>query len=186
MQSLRQYLSGEMLERRFGGPVTCWDDYLRLFHGVSGEKAIGEASVGYLWSKTAPGNIAAAIPQARIIMILRNPVERAFSQYQQAIGAGLVRHSFREHIRRNREHQGNGFCVHYPFPELGIHGEQVKRYATVFPPENVRIHLYEDYRDEPAVVIRDLLRFLEVDETFRPDTSCRYLQAQLNPSFALG
>src|SRR5262245_1508584 len=53
-----------------GWVVSEWDDYLRLFRQVAGETAIGEASAAYLWSATAARNIAAAAPDARIIMIL--------------------------------------------------------------------------------------------------------------------
>jgi len=177
MQSVRQYLSGNMQERRFGGPVTSWEDYLKLFREVSGQKAIGEASVAYLWSESAPRNIAAAIPQAKIVMMLRNPVERAWSQYRQAITMGLVQHSFREHIRRNREHEGGCLCIYNPFLELGLYGEQVQRYAALFPADRIRVYWYEDYRDSATKVFRDLLRFLEVDENFQPDVSRRYLEA---------
>ncbi len=51
--SLQLYLRGPMQERKFGGIVSHWSDYLKLFENVNGEKAIGEASVCYLWSKTA-------------------------------------------------------------------------------------------------------------------------------------
>jgi hypothetical protein len=75
LRELQEYLQGPMREKRFGGLVSQWDDYLRLFQSVETEKAIGEASVCYLWSKTAAANIRSRIPGAKIIMILRNPAE---------------------------------------------------------------------------------------------------------------
>src|SRR5262245_6815872 len=56
-----------------------WDDYLRLFQSVDGQRAIGESSAAYLWSESAPDNIAARVPDAKIVVILRNPAERAYS-----------------------------------------------------------------------------------------------------------
>src|ERR1700751_3282597 len=91
--ALRNYLDGPMREKRFGGIVTCWEDYLRLFRQAQAEKGIGEASVCYLWSKTAARNIAAQIPDARILMILRDPAERAFSQYLPLLTNGYSRMS---------------------------------------------------------------------------------------------
>ena len=79
MHTLQEYLRSPMGEKRFGGILQEWEDYLRLFQNVNGEKAIGEASVCYLWSRTAAANIFCRIPGAKIIMILRDPVERAFS-----------------------------------------------------------------------------------------------------------
>src|SRR5688500_19702619 len=55
--------------------------YTTLFRSRRHEKVVGEASAAYLWSETAAGNIASRIPEAKIIMILRDPSERAFSQY---------------------------------------------------------------------------------------------------------
>lgn len=73
----RSYLDGPMTERFPSGPVSDNGDYLRLFRRAGGHMAIGEASPSYLWSKTAPSNIAERCPQARILMVLRNPIERA-------------------------------------------------------------------------------------------------------------
>ncbi len=53
LRELREYLRGPMPKKSFGGLVSQWDDYLKLFQSAKTEKAIGEASVCYLWSKTA-------------------------------------------------------------------------------------------------------------------------------------
>ena len=72
---------GGSVQSRFQGFVAEWEGYLRLFARVTNETAIGEASVFYLWSKTAAQGIAERVPHARILLILRDPAERAFSQY---------------------------------------------------------------------------------------------------------
>src|SRR5689334_5600329 len=96
-QRLPQVLGGT---KPFGWLVSEWDDYLNLFDKVEGHTAVGEASAAYLWSATAARNIFSRRPDARIVMILRNPVERAFSQYLHQLSVGLIHCSFREHIRR--------------------------------------------------------------------------------------
>src|SRR5438105_3219492 len=97
---LREVLTDGKPLRPSGWLISEWDDYLRLFQEVRDEKAIGEATVSYLWSRTAAGNIAACLPDAKIIMLLRDPAERAFSQYLHQMGTGLMRCTFREHIER--------------------------------------------------------------------------------------
>jgi hypothetical protein len=77
-ENVRKYLAGPMTEKRFGGPVVDWESYLRLFQNAREGQAIGEASASYLWSASAAGNISARIPGARIVMILRDPAERAY------------------------------------------------------------------------------------------------------------
>jgi hypothetical protein len=177
--SLRKYLSGPMREKRFGGLVSNSSDYLKLFQNVSGEKAIGEASVCYLWSKTAAQNIASATPSAKIIMVLRNPVDRAFSQYKQAVACGLVGRSFREHIRISLNSKSDKFEVLNPFLEYGLYYEQVKRYTDLFRAQNLRIYLYDDYRNAPENTLADSFEFLEVDPEFSPDMSERHLDTRV-------
>src|SRR5690349_7816414 len=69
-EAVREFLSGPMREKRFGGIVTTWDDYVRLFANAAKESALGEASVCYLWSPTAAAGIAERMPGAKIIVML--------------------------------------------------------------------------------------------------------------------
>ena len=177
-KSLQQYLRGPMQEKRFGGIISSRSNYLKLFQNVNGEKAIGEASVCYLWSKTAAQNIASTVPHAKIIMILRDPVERAFSQYKQAVASGLEGRSFRNLVDTNLNFKSDKFDLLHPFLEFGLYHEQVKRYMELFPAENLRIYLYEDFRQASAETLSDIFRFLEVDPQFVPDTSERHLRSQ--------
>jgi hypothetical protein len=178
-KSLQEYLRGPMQEKRFGGIISSWSDYLKLFQNVNGEKAIGEASVCYLWSTTAAQNIASTVPHAKIIMILRDPVERAFSQYKQAVASGLEGRSFRDLVDTNLHRKSDKFDLLYPFLEFGLYHEQVKRYMELFSRENLRIYLYEDFRRASAETLSDIFRFLEVDPQFAPDTSERHLRSQV-------
>src|SRR5258708_35381840 len=128
IRELQEYLHGPMRGKRFGGLVSQWDDYLRLFQGAKGEKAIGEASVCYLWSKTAAANIRARIPGAKIIMILRNPADVAFSLYLQSVTGGRFRGSFGKLLQDSRLCNKEKFSLLYPLLELGLYYEQVKRF----------------------------------------------------------
>jgi hypothetical protein len=179
-QALQQYLAGSLAEKRFGGMISEWTDYLKLFQNGTGAKAIGEASVCYLWSQTAAKNIASKIPNAKIIMILRDPAERAFSQYLHTVADGLVRISFREQIELSIENNGK-FSVLHPLLEFGLYHDQVKRYLELFPRENLRIYLYET--DHKRILL-DLLKFLNLDPSFVPDTSERHLEKKLPRSIA--
>jgi len=178
-ESLQQYLRGSMREKRFGGLISNWSDYLKLFQNANGEKAIGEASVCYLWSRTAARNIASTIGNAKIIMVLRNPVDRAFSQYKQAVASGLVGWSFREQVRRSLNRTTDKLDLLNPFLEYGLYHDQVERFMKLFPAENLRIYLYEEYRRAPAETMADAFRFLEIDAQFSPDMSEKHLQTRM-------
>ena len=177
-RGLREFLSGPMREKRFGGIVTDWQDYLRLFANATGEPALGEASVCYLWSPTAPEGIAARIPDARILVMLRDPAERAFSQYLQGLGNGAIRWSFREHIQRNLRHRSSQFSVHYPFLEFGLYSEQLSRYLKQFG-RNVWVGFHENFKNRPLEVYQDICRFLGLSQEFSPNTGRRHLTAQV-------
>ena len=175
-QRLSKYLDGPMAGEDPGGIVSNWEDYLKLFKNVVGEKAIGESSVCYLWSPTAAANIRSQIPEAKIIIILRDPAERAFSQYMQYAANGLVRRSFREQIERSARNTRREFSPLYPFLEYGQFYAQVKAYLDLFPRPNVRIYLYEEAWSDPARFLMSIFDFLGVDPAFKIDVSSRSRQ----------
>ena len=177
-RGLREFLSGPMREKRFGGIVANWEDYLRLFASANNESALGEASVAYLWSPTAPERIARRIPDAKILVMLRDPAERAFSQYLHGLGSGVIHWSFREHIQRNRRHRSGRICVHYPFLEYGLYSEQLGRYLERFG-RNVWVGFHEDFKNRPVEVYQNICRFLGVADEFSPSMDHRHLEAQV-------
>jgi hypothetical protein len=174
MLALRHYLDSGANEKRFGGLVTSWEDYLRLYRTVTDELAIGEASACYLWSETAPANIAARVPDARIIINLRNPIDRAYSQYLQMVTTGVTGRSFRQQIEANLRCGVQQFGADWPLLEFGLYHDQVQRYLQRFPRTRVHISLYEDLVRAPQMLMRDLFAFLEVDPAFTADLSSRH------------
>ena len=184
-QNLVKYLEGPMSGPSPGGIVTERDDYLKLFKNVGTEKAIGEASVCYLWSATAPAHIHAEIPQAKIVLILRDPAERAFSQYLQYAVSGLLTHSFRRHVELCLRNEAPTLGLVRPFLEYGLYYEQVKRYLDLFSSNNVRIYIHETAWQNPASLLRDLFGFLGVDFSVKVDTSKRALERRAPKSMLI-
>lgn len=84
--------------------IRTWDEYLKLFSNASVEKCIGEASCGYLYycELVAP-SIKRISPEAKIIIVLRNPVERAFSAYCYLFREGRETLSFEEALKIEEE-----------------------------------------------------------------------------------
>jgi Sulfotransferase family len=173
-EDVLQYLHGGMDHKRFGGIIRDWQDYLLLFANATSQRAIGEASVNYLWSRTAAAAIAARIPQARIVIVLRSPAERAFSQYLHCVTGGVVTGSFRDYVRASLRSQSEQLGVYKPFLEMGFYAEQMQRYLEYFPREQLGIWIYEETRRRPQEFLREVLHFLEVDSSFVPDMTNRY------------
>ena len=184
MAAMRTYLAGPKPVKRFGAVGLQWEDYLGLFRNASGSKAAGEASALYLWSMSAARNISERIPGAKLIFILRNPAERAFSQYRQSAKKSRPRASFIETCKQAMESSDGKFRAFRPFLELGLYTEALKRYLNVFPRENLHIAFYEDYQRDAMGMIARILRFLEVNDDFKPDMTKRYLVGAAGPTIA--
>ncbi len=184
MRVVEQYLVNGFQEKITGSVVVRWDDYLKLFAGVGTERAVGEATVSYLWSKTAAREIAAVNPSAKILLILRHPAERAFSQYLHYLSDGHVSHTLGEHIAASLRSDGV-LSAYHPFLEFGFYGDQMQRLLEHFPRKQVRVWLYEDTLTAPDRFLHEVLSFLGVDADFRPDTSRRHHAMEIPKAIGL-
>ena len=142
--------------------------YEQLFDGVKHEKAVGEGSVSYLFYPNTPQKIKDVLPDVKIIILLRDPVERAFSHYLMDLRLGLVDMSLESTVSGEVDNEKSRL-FYQQYIELGLYYEQVKRYLNIFGKEQVKIYLQEDLRAKGNNVITDLYTFLGVDETYRPD-----------------
>lgn len=148
-------------------------NYLELFQSAGTEQVVGEASVGYLRDKHAPERIHEKIPDAKIIMILRNPIERAYSDYVRMFQRGLERESFYEALKRDYARPRKVLGQARLYVESGLYYEAVKRYLDTFGSERVRVYLYEDLVSDTAGVVKDVCAFLQLPfydgRFFNPD-----------------
>lgn len=145
-------------------------EYQKLFVGADTQKAVGEGSVSYLFYPKTPGKIKAAIPDVKIIILLRNPVERGYSHYLMDYRMGLTDLSYEEIVYKTGKHK-NIDLYYQQFVELGMYYEQVKRYLDLFGEQQVKIYLQEDLRTESEKVISDLYEFLGIDASHMIDTT---------------
>jgi hypothetical protein len=160
--------------RSFGWTPGTLEEYLSLFAGATAQQRAGEASAPYLWSRTAAGRIAELQPAARIIAILREPASFLQSLHLQfvqiyiepekdmrtAISLEDARREGR-HLPENRFWGPQGTL----YSEYVRYVDQLRRYHAHFPPEQVLVLIYDDYRDDNEATIRRVQRFLEVDDT---------------------
>jgi hypothetical protein len=177
VEETRRYLDGPVLEDRFAGIVEDWSGYCRLFEGVREERAIGEATPMYLWSRTAPRRIAECVPDAKIIIILRDPADRAFYQYFPTVNSGNYRRSFQQHLEAALIHRNEEISILHPFLEYGLYAEQLERYRQSFPSAQIGVWLHEDTRQPDF--LRQVFEFLGVDGGFEPDTTTRHLEQRV-------
>ena len=164
------YFDESKLKELHTAHITEWEQYCKLFRNAGNAKAIGEASVSYLYSGCAAKNIREKLPNAKIVILLRNPVERAFSHYLTDLRDGYTTLSFRKALEKDLEQKKKGWGVSHLYVELGMYYEQVRRYLDLFPKDNVKIYLYDEFGNLREL-LHDLFRFLDIDRSFLPDIS---------------
>ena len=143
--------------------------YQRLFDGATTEHARGEASVLYLHTPECAQRIRAHIPDVRLVAILRDPVERAYSQFLHHVRDGLtVDADFLEALDAEPSRIDAGWSPIYEYANRGLYYSQLSRFYAVFSPQQIRVYLYEDFCGEPRRVLSDLYEFLGTSRDFVP------------------
>jgi hypothetical protein len=151
------------------------NSYHALFSDASHETAIGEASHSYLYQAQAAGRIEKYAPDIKLIAILRNPTERAFSHYRQLIRNGRERiRDFARALEEEEVRVRDNWWPDFHYVRIGLYYQQLQRYFKLFRTDQIRVYLYEDLCLDPAGMLRDIFRFLEVEDTFIPQASIRY------------
>jgi hypothetical protein len=149
------------------------DEYLKHFDGAKPGQRVGEACHAYLSSEESARKIYEFNPGTKILIILRNPVERAYSLYnwmtehghehcssfEKALELENVRINDSEFIKNNEF-----YYMNYLYFRSGLYFEQVKRYYDLFPPENIHLIVYELFRADNKKYLSSLFKFLGVEE----------------------
>lgn len=137
--------------------------YSQLFIEGYGKSARGEFSTTYLFSKVAAARIAESIPHARIIICLRDPIDRAISHYWHHFRAGVTRESLGEILRREISIPDKKFGSAHFYVERGQYLEQIERFYQVFPAEQIKIILFDDLKADFCKISQETCVFLGID-----------------------
>ncbi len=175
LQDIDRYLSGDMQQEYHAAFIRDREQYIRLFKHVTTQKAVGELSTSYLYSSVAAEEIKKEIPGCKIIICLRNPIERAYSHYRMNLWTGNSNEfNFYKALVDDFNHDPKVWGNAHLYTEIGMYYQQVKRYLDVFGKEQVKIIFTEDMKKNAQQVIRELYAFIGVDPAFIPDTSKQY------------
>lgn len=157
-------------------PVLTEKEYLKYFDSYNSETLIGEANVFNLSSEIAPKNIFKFSPNAKIIIMLRHPVEMAYALYTEQVFNGNEPLSFKDALSVEKERLiGKSIPKGISFSEKSLcyvymasFYKQVKRYIDVFGNDNVHIIFFEDLNNDIAAVYKNTLKFLGASTNFEP------------------
>ena len=154
--------------------ITEPDAYKKQFEAVSGETAVGESSTWYLYSTQAVAKMRDHLPEAKLIAMLRNPVDRAFSSYLHLVREGREELSFEEALLAEEERIAKRWAFMWHYQRAGFYAEQVERFLDLFASEQIRFYLYDDLLADPDGLLADIYEFLGVERSFAADTSVRH------------
>lgn len=167
--------------------VNSLPDYEKLFTDVRDERAVGEASSIYYYAAYYSGcieRIKQTIPEAKLVVVLRDPAERAYSAFLNRVAWGYERLSdFSEAIREELA-LPNGLCETYAAPKnrrvlghyvrMGFYYRSLKLYFDHFNREQIKVFLYTDLVEDPRKMMKDLFDYLGVYSDFKPDVSVKH------------
>ena len=154
--------------------VTDAKGYAAFFRDAPQSSVTGEASPLYLFEPAAPENIARLAPNAKLIAILRDPVEQAYSHFMYATKS-LVENEpdFAKALELEDERLAKGWQPLFGYSRFPRYGEQLARYLERFSSDQILLLDYADYQTEPLLVLQQIMEFVGVTSDFEPDMSWR-------------
>jgi len=165
------YYTRDLLRKNVAGPGDEYTlrtiaqseaDYRASFDGAEGRRRIADVSPSYLYWHEVAKEIDHDQPDARIIIMLRDPVEKAYSQWLHQVRAQLETLSFEEAIAAEADRAARGWSDVWYYVESSKYFRQVKHYIDVFGPERVFVVITEELATEPQTVMAPVFAFLGV------------------------
>ncbi|MBE7383459.1 MAG: sulfotransferase [Leptolyngbya sp. SIO1E4] len=150
------------INHRSWGAVQTFEAYSALFEAAPLNSIVGEISTIYYAHADSAALIHEALPDVKILAILRNPIDRAFSSYQMHVNNGREKRAFKDVINLDIKYVKRGF-----------YSAQLKPYFNIFDSSQIKVFLYDDYCQDSASFIESIFEFIGVDSQFVPDTSKR-------------
>lgn len=141
-------------------PAKTLAEYVALFEGSAGYKAIGEASAHYFGWPAVANKIKDTIPDVKMIFMLRNPIDRAYSHYL---------HDYR--VKLETRPVEEGLALTESRLTRGLYAEKLEPWLATFGHERTKVIIFDDFVKDGLNVFADVCRFLGVDDSFAPDLS---------------
>lgn len=152
-----------------------------LSMALRGQRIVGEATPNYLFHPLVPNRIKQTLPHLKFIVLLRNPIDRAYSHYQRLRRMGIEELSFEQAIDAEPKRLGQGCRSDYnscsrrrfSYVSRGFYCWQLKRWFEVFPKERFLVLKSEDFFGSAGRVLDEVCEFLRL-ASFRPSEFKRF------------
>ena len=159
--------------------ISSLNQYGSLFSGAGAEKMIGEASTAYLTSPESPVRIKGKVPHAKIIIMLRNPIDRAYSLYnwmacngyepEESFESALEVEKTYRYGNEGFKHANPEYYYNYLYFYSGLYSEQIKRYLDNYSREQICFIIFEEFKANVKQEVNRVFTFLGVDDSIVPE-----------------
>lgn len=171
-------------EEYFRRSQPSYSKYHVRFHGVWSRKVLGEATPNYMYCQEAPQRIQQYNPQMKLIVVLRNPIERAYSHWNMSRDKMRDALSFWDALQSEKERLHATLPLQnrvYSYIDRGFYTEQLGRIWKFFPKEQTLLLRSEDLKQRPQAPLDDVCRFLGVPPFARVESKEIYAREYLAP-----
>lgn len=149
------------------------DWYSRTYFSEwAGEPCVGEASTSTLYSQEAPSRLARDLPGVRLLCMLRNPVDRMYSEFRNSLARGWEDVTLEEALRLEPERLRSPADEYHrelepkAYVKRGHYAQHLRRWYEHFPSERIFVGIFEEMEAEPRAFLRSVFDFLGVDASF--------------------
>jgi hypothetical protein len=151
-----------------------WEQYIENYMGVSGQQAIGDISPSYLYYSQSAERIRDKLGMAKIIIILRNPVDKAYSQYMHMVREGLEMLSFPGAIEAEEERCKKRWGDIWRYTESSLYANHVERFQNIFGKNKVKVILFDDLVNDARQITTSLFDYIGVDSSVEVSTGKKF------------
>lgn len=165
------YFSSEFIRETANGPGDAHavrdlcgtlEEYSNHYEGVSAESAIGDISPSYLYYDFVAPIIKSTLSNPKIIVILRNPIEKAYSQYMHLRRDQREVLSFEDALEAEPSRSASGWSDMWRYVESSLYAARVEKYIEIFGRKNVRVVFFEDLASDAHSVVEEIIDFLSL------------------------
>jgi len=169
------YFSRPWLEKTINGPgdrfvlaevPNTFTEYLSYFSYCDRAKIAMDISPSYLFHYRSADEMKKQLDGIRIIFVLRNPAEKAFSQYMHLVGEGREKLDFDDAINKEGIRESAGYSDMWLYRKSGMYSDAIQYFKQTFGESNLRVFYYEEFLNDPEFVLREICEFSGVDDQF--------------------
>lgn len=161
---LLKCISGPGGDRATKDVCTTFTKYEKLFNGVKSETSIGEASPSYFYFDECIGDIKSTLgSEIKIIILIRNPIARAFSNYLHLIRERREKLTFFDALQHEKIRVESGWGDFWRYADHSLYASRLAKYFDAFDRKNIKVIIFEEFAANTANTVRSTFEFLGVD-----------------------